>query len=51
MVGAEDDVGDGFDARDGLVSRDEVDDVVECCGVPGLRWWWVGREEDGISGC
>lgn len=47
MLGAKDDIGDGFDAGDGLIPRDEVNDVVEGgrvarlwgCRV-GWEWWW-----------
>ena len=46
-LGAEDDVGDGFDARDGLVARDEVDDVGEGCGVFGFGGRGVGGQRGG----
>lgn len=51
VLGAEDDVRDGFDAGDGLAARDQVDDVVEGRRIPRLRWWRVGRERSGFWCC
>lgn len=47
MLGAKDDVGDGFDAGDGLVACDQVDDVVEGRRVARLRGWRVGWQGSG----